>query len=156
MEEDYEVGSGAPEEDLSLPKATVTKLIQEMMPSDIACAKEARDLIADCCVEFIHLISSEANEICEKEAKKTIAGEHVLASLQSLGFEDYIQECKDVYEDHMKQTKDREKRSNKLDKSMLNSEEAMAMQEELFAKARMRMQSQDNIVTGQGSNQSPG
>jgi histone H3/H4 len=33
-------------------------------------------------LEFIHLIASEANEICEKEAKKTIAPEHVLAALK--------------------------------------------------------------------------
>jgi len=32
--------------------------------------------------EFIHLIASEANEICEKEAKKTIAAEHVITALQ--------------------------------------------------------------------------
>jgi len=33
-------------------------------------------------IEFIHLIASEANEICEKEAKKTIAAEHVITALQ--------------------------------------------------------------------------
>jgi len=32
--------------------------------------------------EFIHLIASEANEICEKDTKKTIAGEHVVSALQ--------------------------------------------------------------------------
>lgn len=31
--------------------------------------------------EFIHLISSEANDICEKGAKKTIAPEHVVKAL---------------------------------------------------------------------------
>lgn len=33
-------------------------------------------------VEFIHLISSEANEICEKESKKTIAPEHIISALE--------------------------------------------------------------------------
>ena len=32
--------------------------------------------------EFIHLISSEANEICEKESKKTIAPEHIISALK--------------------------------------------------------------------------
>jgi hypothetical protein len=32
--------------------------------------------------EFIHLISSEANEICEQESKKTIAPEHILGALK--------------------------------------------------------------------------
>jgi hypothetical protein len=31
--------------------------------------------------EFIHLISSEANEICEGESKKTIAPEHIIGAL---------------------------------------------------------------------------
>jgi hypothetical protein len=35
-------------------------------------------------VEFIHLLSSEANEICEKESKKTIAPEHIISALQVL------------------------------------------------------------------------
>ena len=32
--------------------------------------------------EFVHLISSEANEICDKEKKKTMAPEHILKALQ--------------------------------------------------------------------------
>lgn len=44
-----------------------------------------RRLIAtgfSCDTEFIHLLASEANEICEKEMKKTIAAEHVIAALK--------------------------------------------------------------------------
>jgi len=75
---------------------------QELLPEDVACAKETRDLVIECCVgkteihnipvalilipssivEFIHLLSSEANEICEKESKKTIAPEHIISALQ--------------------------------------------------------------------------
>lgn len=56
-------------------------------------------------IEFIHLIASESNEICEKETKKTIAGEHVVASLQALGFEDYVEEVDEVFKEHKKQQK---------------------------------------------------
>ncbi|KAI8877864.1 histone-fold-containing protein [Backusella circina FSU 941] len=102
------------DDDLSLPKATVQKLINEMMPDDIICSKDTRDLLIDCCVEFIHLIASEANEICEKETKKTIAGEHVVAALQALGFEDYVTEVDDVFKEHKKQQKSGEgEESNK-------------------------------------------
>jgi down-regulator of transcription 1 len=41
-------------------------------------------------VEFITLISSEANEISEKEAKKTIACDHITKALETLGFSDYV------------------------------------------------------------------
>lgn len=77
----------------------MNKLIQEMLPPDIACARETRDLLLSCCVgaspaavtrpraltrftEFIHLVSSEANEICEKDSRKTITAEHILGALK--------------------------------------------------------------------------
>ena len=63
-------GNGAPtDEDLSLPKATVAKMIAglyiltsfqsvivhffstvELLPNDVVCAKETRDLVIECCV----------------------------------------------------------------------------------------------------------
>lgn len=55
-------------------------------------AKETRDLLIECCVEFITMISTEANEIAEKDAKKTIACEHITKALEDLGFGEYVQE----------------------------------------------------------------
>jgi hypothetical protein len=115
---------------------------KELLPSDIVCAKETRDLVIECCVgehllslaslktsilthspEFIHLISSEANEICEQESKKTIAPEHIIAALkvrpphgpcnhqplpsstQRLGFDAFTHEVEDVLKDHKQQQK---------------------------------------------------
>lgn len=37
-------------------------------------ANESREMILNFCTEFIHLISSEANEICNQKNKKTISG----------------------------------------------------------------------------------
>ena len=59
----------------------------------------------ECCVEFITLISSEANDISEKEAKKTIACEHVERALRDLGFGDYIPDVLAVAEEHKEQLK---------------------------------------------------
>jgi len=89
-------------DDLSLPKATVQKIITEILAGDngASFARETRDLLIECCVEFITLISSEANEIAEKEAKKTIACEHVTSALRSLGYESYIPEIMKVAQDH--------------------------------------------------------
>jgi len=151
---DREGRSGPSDDDLSLPRATVAKMIQgegyirpifhfppllsifrrvsplccgwrairdrlgltllsssepchgglELLPEDVTCAKDTRNLVIECCVgktillnihpvsiltpfltvEFIHLLSSEANEICEKESKKTIAPEHIISALQVL------------------------------------------------------------------------
>ena len=87
-------------------KAALTKFVQEMLPSsDITVSRKTIDLLSDCCVEFIQLLSSEANEICEKEAKKMIAGEHVVAALKSLGFDAYVDEINESYQEHQKQLK---------------------------------------------------
>jgi hypothetical protein len=63
---DREGHSGGPDEDLSLPKATVAKMITgklfqwscirseslfaELLPADVVCSKDTRDLVIECCV----------------------------------------------------------------------------------------------------------
>ncbi|KAF5388196.1 hypothetical protein D9615_000195 [Tricholomella constricta] len=141
---DREGHSGGPppaDDDLSLPKATVAKMISDLLPSDVVCAKETRDLVIECCVEFIHLISSEANEICEQESKKTIAPEHIIAALKRLGFDSFTTEVEDVLKDHKQQQKDREKKVSKFEQSGMTEEELLAKQEELFAASRAKFQS---------------
>lgn len=108
-------------DDLSLPKgtqtrrdskhqaanrvtATVQKIVQDILATEpgMTFAKDSRDLLIECCVEFITLISSEANEIAEKDAKKTIACEHVKAALEELDFGDYVPAILDVAQDYKK------------------------------------------------------
>jgi histone H3/H4 len=138
--------------------ATVQKIIAEILPasSGQAFAKDARDLLIECCVEFITLISSEANEIAEKETKKTIACEHVTKALEDLGFPDYVPEVLKAAGEHKEQMKvgwqavasavswnsrlmtgqNREKKQSKLEQSGLSDAELLRQQEELFGAAR--------------------
>lgn len=106
-------------------------------------AKETRELIGDCCVEFIHLLASEATEICDKETRKTITGDHVISALKTLGFESYIPAVLESLGEHNKAAKDREKKSFRLEDSGLTPEELLKSQEELFARARQRLQQVD-------------
>ena len=146
-------------DDLSLPKATVQKIITEILSHDqgMAFARETRDLLIECCVEFITLISSEANEIAEKEAKKTIACEHVTSALKSLGYESYVPEILKVAQEHKVQQvvseapqlrggdisgqplirviQGREKKQDKIAQSGMTEEELIRQQEELFRSA---------------------
>lgn len=89
---------GVEEEELSLPRASINKMIKELVclqiifrlqtfdffffatfkVPHIRVANESRELILNCCTEFIHLISSEANEICNQKNKKTISGTRYL------------------------------------------------------------------------------
>lgn len=87
--------------------ATVSKIITEILPpsSGLTFGKDARDLLIECCVEFITLISSEANEIAEKDAKKTIACEHIEKALTELGFGDMVDAVIEVAGEYKEQQK---------------------------------------------------
>lgn len=76
------------DDELSIPRASLNKMIKELIPN-IRVANDARELILNCCTEFIHLVSSEANDICNKQQKKTISPEHVLAGNDIWGLYTY-------------------------------------------------------------------
>ncbi|WVZ93173.1 hypothetical protein U9M48_039175 [Paspalum notatum var. saurae] len=84
----------------NVTSSTMFKIIKEMLPPDVRVARDAQDLLVECCVEFINLLSSESNEVCSREEKKTIAPEHVLKALSDLGFREYIDEVYAAYEQH--------------------------------------------------------
>ena len=134
---DHEFGAN---DDLSLPKATVQKIVSEILPpaSGVAFGKDARDLLIDCCVEFITLVSSEANEISEKEAKKTIACDHITKALSQLGFSEYVPAVQEAAAEHKEVQKGREKKANKLELSGMSLQELERLQAEQFAEAASR------------------
>ncbi|KAK3905030.1 histone-fold-containing protein [Staphylotrichum tortipilum] len=134
---DHEFGGN---DDLSLPKATVQKIVGEILAgsSGIAFSKEARDVLIECCVEFITLISSEANEISEKETKKTIACDHIIKALDQLGFSEYVPAVLEAAAEHKEVQKGREKKANKLEQSGMTLEELERLQQEQFAAAAAR------------------
>lgn len=69
--------ASAEDEDLTIPRAAMNKMIKELLPN-VRIANEARELILACCTEFIHHLSTEANDICNRQQKKTISADHVL------------------------------------------------------------------------------
>eukprot|EP01095_Lingulamoeba_sp_RSL-Kostka_P008968 TRINITY_DN3059_c3_g1_i1.p1 TRINITY_DN3059_c3_g1~~TRINITY_DN3059_c3_g1_i1.p1 ORF type:complete len:206 (-),score=61.49 TRINITY_DN3059_c3_g1_i1:293-910(-) len=143
-------------DEYTLPKATVSKIVKEVLPKEIRCATDSRDLIVDCCVEFVHLISSEANHICTKENKRTIAPEHIIQSLTELGFESYLEEVNQAWDKHKVQAHEKQKKGiqRKLAMNEMSVEERKQKQRELFAKARTEYHrtSQQNISLSSSSN----
>ena len=99
-------------------------------------ANESRELILNCCTEFIHLISSESSDVCNKRNKKTINAEHVLEALDRLGFPDYKAEAEAVLNDCKEVAAKRRKQSTRLEHLGIPEEELLRQQQELFAKAR--------------------
>ncbi|XP_044751017.1 protein Dr1 [Coccinella septempunctata] len=123
------------DDELTLPRASINKMIKELVPS-VRIANEARELILNCCTEFIHLLSSEANEICNQLHKKTINAKHVLMALEKLGFSDYQAEAEAVLKDCKAVAAKRRRQSTRLENLGIPEEELLRQQQELFAKAR--------------------
>ncbi|XP_072015528.1 protein Dr1-like [Amphiura filiformis] len=130
-----EANQQQPEEDVTLPRAALNKMIKELLPN-VRVANDARELILNCCTEFIHLISSEANDVCLKRDKKTISPEHILAALDSLGFGAYLEDCRGVLEECKTVAAKKRRQSNRLENLGIPEEELLRQQMELFAKAR--------------------
>jgi alpha-galactosidase/6-phospho-beta-glucosidase family protein len=89
--------------------------------------------------EFIHLIATEANEVCEKDSKKTISTQHIIGALTSLGFDDYIPQLQTESDEYKQQKQQRDKRNSRLENSGMSQEELLKMQQELFQQAREKM-----------------
>ncbi len=114
-------------------------MMQEILPPDIVFSKEAREGLIECCVQFIMMVSTESNDIAERESKKTIASEHVIKALEELGFEEYLDPIRETLEQHRSIQKGREKKNNKFQNSGLSQEELLQKQQELFRLSKSRL-----------------
>ena len=63
--------------------------MKKALPANAKIAKEAKEIVQECVSEFISFITSEACEKCGSEKRKTINGEDLLHSINTLGFENY-------------------------------------------------------------------
>ncbi|XP_072104160.1 protein Dr1-like [Mobula birostris] len=133
--------SGNNDDDLTIPRATINKIIKEVLPN-IRVANDAREMVVNCCTEFIHLISSEAYEICSQSEKKTISPEHTMQALESLGFGSYLSEAKEVLRECKIVALERRKANSRLENLGIPEEELLRQQQELFAKAREQQAAQ--------------
>jgi len=141
--DDYGMVGNKGDEEASLPKATVAKIIKEILPTRIRCANEARELVVEAGMEFLQMVSSQANDICTKEGRHKMNEVHVVAALRELKFDHYINEVNVVTEEHKVEAEGRKKKSSKrkLKDSGLSEEELKRQQEALFAKSRHFLES---------------
>uniref|UniRef100_A0A383W0H4 Transcription factor CBF/NF-Y/archaeal histone domain-containing protein n=1 Tax=Tetradesmus obliquus TaxID=3088 RepID=A0A383W0H4_TETOB len=137
------------ENDVSLPKATLTKMVKELLPHDMRCAAECMDMLMDCCTEFIQLLSSEANELAMGDNKSTITPEHVVRALTQLGFEEWADDVRSSHEQFKAEAKQAPKLANRKTKAEiegLTEDEQIEMQRRLFAAARARSMNVDALA----------
>ena len=131
------------DDDLCIPRSAMYKLIKEIAPQ-VRLSGEAKDLVATACNEFIHILATEANNVCEKQSKKLILPDHVLVALDNLGFSEYKEDCVEVMKQMQQEVDKRRKLRHKFDKSGIPEEELMRQQNLLFAEARQQQQMLEN------------
>lgn len=101
-------------------------------------SKEARQLVVDCCTQFIHKMATTSSERCENAAKKTIAPDHVLEALEILGFPEMVPDCRAVLEECRINQQKRRKGSNRLEDAGLSLEELHKQQQRLIDEAKQQ------------------
>lgn len=131
------------DDDLCIPRSAMYKLVKELVPQ-VRLSGEAKDLIVTSCNEFIHLLATESNNVCEKQSKKLILPDHVLLALDNLGFGEYKEDCVEVMKQMQEEVDKRRKLRNKLEKPGIPEEELLRQQNQLFAEARKQQQMIDN------------
>lgn len=94
-----------------------------------------------------------ASEMADKEAKKTIAPDHVIKALEELEFHEFIPYLEQILIEHKESQKVKERRDAKFKKSGLSEEELLRQQEELFRQSRSRLQ--QNSVSGTSGSTPP-
>ena len=131
------------DDELCIPRSAMYKLIKEIVPQ-VRLSGEAKDLIANACNEFIHLLATEANSVCEKQSKKLILPDHVLVALDNLGFSEYKEDCVEVMKQMQQEVDKRKKLRHKLDRPDIPEAELLRQQNLLFAEARQQQQMLEN------------
>jgi histone H3/H4 len=78
----------------NLPISNISRLMKKALPKQAKVSSSAKDLIQACCIEFISFLTSEANDKCLLEKRKTINGDDILFAMKQLGFDEYDTVCR--------------------------------------------------------------
>ncbi|KAJ0965324.1 hypothetical protein J5N97_026462 [Dioscorea zingiberensis] len=79
------------EQDRYMPIANVIRIMRKLLPQHAKISDEAKETIQECVSEYISFITSEANDRCQREQRKTITAEDVIWAMSKLGFDDYVE-----------------------------------------------------------------
>ncbi|XP_021748654.1 nuclear transcription factor Y subunit B-10-like [Chenopodium quinoa] len=79
------------EQDHYMPIANLVRIIRQVLPSNAKVADGAKVMLQECVSEFISFITSEANEKCQQEHRKTITAEDVIVAMSRLGLDHYVE-----------------------------------------------------------------
>uniref|UniRef100_A0A3P9NVA1 DNA polymerase epsilon subunit 3 n=1 Tax=Poecilia reticulata TaxID=8081 RepID=A0A3P9NVA1_POERE len=85
-------------EDLNLPNAVITRIIKEALPDGVNVSKEARRAISQAASVFVLYATSCANNFAMKAKRKTLNAGDVLAAMEEMEFERFLEPLRDALE----------------------------------------------------------
>jgi histone H3/H4 len=129
------------DEDSSLPRATVDKLIQDLTPKPYVVSKDTRGIMREAAHAFLNFIALEASRMCDVEKKKTISTLHVFKSLEKYGFESFVGECDMAARNYDDYSRHKPSKQNKFKDSGKSMKELEEMQRSLFKEAAEKQDS---------------
>ncbi|XP_050443070.1 DNA polymerase epsilon subunit 3 [Adelges cooleyi] len=101
-------------EDLNLPVTAITRIVKEVLPSNVIVSKEAKTALARAASVFILYVSNQATTIATSRNKKTISAQDVLEALSQVDFDCLIEPLQQILEDfksNKQQKKDTKKQT---------------------------------------------
>ncbi|KAG7480519.1 hypothetical protein MATL_G00056920 [Megalops atlanticus] len=125
-------------EDLNLPNAVITRIIKEALPEGVNVSKEARRAISQAASVFVLYATSCANNFAMKAKRKTLNAGDVLAAMEEMEFERFLQPLREALEAYKKGQKGKKEASEqkrkdkekKTDTEENEEEEEERMEEE--------------------------
>lgn len=125
-------------------------MIQDLLPPGLRMSNDVKELVLEACNEFVQCVASEANEISTADNKSTIAPEHVVRALESLDFAGYVGEVTETWSEMKSEGKEARAEKKKKKGMQMTPEEALAIQQRMFAEARARYNSGDSSGASAG------
>lgn len=129
-------------EDLNLPNAVITRIIKEALPDGVNVSKEARRAISQAASVFVLYATSCANNFAMKAKRKTLNAGDVLAAMEEMEFERFMEPLKEALEVYKKGQKGKkevseQKRKDKEKKADSENDKSREDEEEEEEEERM-------------------
>ncbi|XP_070688118.1 DNA polymerase epsilon subunit 3 [Pempheris klunzingeri] len=130
-------------EDLNLPNAVITRIIKEALPDGVNVSKEARRAISQAASVFVLYATSCANNFAMKAKRKTLNAGDVLAAMEEMEFERFLEplrEALEVYKKGQKGKKEVSEQKRKDKEKKTDSENDKSREEEEEEEEEERME----------------
>lgn len=95
MQSDDSISMMRIDSEISLPRATVSKLIEEKLPPLGRMSTNSKDLIIQLCMTFLNTLAAKSNIVCGQRNKKTVCPDHVIDAMVEMQLTQYLGQMAD-------------------------------------------------------------